>query len=252
MDDITYLRKLIDDSTKIVAFTGAGISTESGIPDFRGPDGIWTKNPEAEKLSNISNFRDNEETRRGYWNQKLEGFATDAVPNEGHKALARLYPDKLIRVITQNIDGLHQASGISESSISELHGSLRYVECMGCGRQIPTEVFAEECAAFKVDPAEYKCFDCKGLFKPGVVMFGEMLPEKAWMFAERAAMSCSLMLVIGSSLTVYPAAGLVEVAQQMGADTVIINNDPTDYDRDATLVIREPIGEVLSQAIPKE
>lgn len=252
MDDITYLRKLIEDSSKIVAFTGAGISTESGIPDFRGPDGIWTKNPEAERLSNISNFAKDEEIRRGYWNQKLEGFASGAEPNEGHKALARLYPDKLMRVITQNIDGLHQASGVPDNTISELHGSMRYVECMGCGRQIPTDTFFADCQNLKLDPATAECFDCGKLFKPGVVMFGEMLPEKAWLYAERAAMSCSLMLVVGSSLTVYPAAGLVEVAQQMGASTVIINRDPTDYDRDATLVIREPIGEVLGQAIPEE
>jgi NAD-dependent deacetylase len=244
------LLKLIDDSKKIVAFTGAGISTDSGIPDFRGPDGIWTKNPRAEAYSTLKNFMGKERIRRLYWSQKLEGFAADAEPNVAHYALAALYdPDKLFRVITQNIDGLHQKSGIDPVSIDELHGTMRHVVCTGCGKKIPTETFFQDCQVLEIEPAKAECFECKKIFKPGVVMFGEQLDSRTWLHAERSAMSCSLMLVLGSSLEVQPAASLVGLAQSMGAKTVIINRDATPYDKHATLVINDSISDVMEKVL---
>lgn len=248
--EITDLRRLISQSTKIVAFTGAGISTDSGIPDFRGPDGIWTKNPEAEKLSTINQFLSSYDKRKGYWDQKLEGFGAGAKPNVAHYALEHIYErGKLTRVITQNIDGLHQAAGIPDIHVDELHGSMRHVECTECHRKVDTETFFAECETFGVHPADYECYNCKGFFKPGVVMFGEMLDGLVWSRAEKAAMGCGLMLVIGSSLQVYPAAGLVEIAVNMGATLVIINRDPTDFDRFAELVIRQPISHTMDAAL---
>ena len=244
--DIAYLRNMIQKSDRIVAFTGAGISTESGIPDFRGPEGLWTKNPEMEKLSNINESIKNPEIRMKSWNAYTNRGFLDAKPNKGHLALKKLFDtNKLRSIITQNVDGLHQKAGIPDVFVDELHGSLTTVKCTGCDWSETLEEIETHSVKENIPIHESICPMCSSNLKPGIIMFGELLSADIWLHAESAAMGCSLMLVLGSSLTVYPAADLVNLASSMGADIVIVNNNVTDFDRHAELIIREPIGNVL-------
>lgn len=243
------LKNLISESDRIVAFTGAGISTESGLPDFRGPQGMWTKDPAAAAMFNITSFKAKERVRAKYWASRL-GMMGTVTPNDGHKALASLHAaGKLTAIVTQNIDGLHQAAGVPDDIVHELHGSLSHVECWACGLRLPMDEFLAVANEPPFTPANYPCPNCRKRFKPGVVLFGDSLDEKVFDAAHDAVRDADLLLVLGSSLTVYPANTIVDFGQDSGITNVIINNDPTDYDQDADLVLRTGIGETLRKAV---
>ncbi len=237
------LAQLIANAASVVAFTGAGISTESGIPDFRGPQGVWTKVDPNEFT--ISNYVSNPEHRRRVWQMRIERSTQTYEPNDGHRALVALEAmGKLDCVITQNIDGLHQHAG--SSTVLELHGSWRTVKCLGCGRVDPAEVAYERVRAGELDP---HCADCAGLLKSGTVSFGESLPEDVIEESFMRAASCDLMLAIGSSLVVYPAAGIPLEAVKAGARLAILNAEPTPMDDLASLVVHDRAGLVLREVV---
>jgi NAD-dependent deacetylase len=240
---VEALARSIADSSSVVAFTGAGISTESGIPDFRGPQGVWTKVDPSEFT--IQNYIANREHRRRVWQMRLERSTQTYQPNDGHRALVDLERmGKLDCVITQNIDGLHQAAG--SDRVLELHGSWLSVKCLSCDRRDPAEVAYQRVRAGEDDP---HCLECGGLLKSATVSFGESLPAEVVDEAFMRASDCDLMIAIGSSLVVYPAAGIPMAAARAGARLVIINHEPTPMDEFAALVIRGGAGEVLRQAV---
>jgi NAD-dependent deacetylase len=240
------IRRLVDllaDAGTIVAFTGAGISTESGIPDFRGPQGLWTTIDPSEFT--IENYVSNAEHRRRVWRMRMERASERYEPNAGHVALAALERmGKLGCVITQNIDGLHQAAG--NTIVLELHGTTHWVKCLGCDARLPNEPVFARIRAGDEDP---HCEDCGGLLKSATVSFGEMLPtdviEEAFMRAENA----DAVLVVGSSLVVYPAAGIPLAAARAGARLAIVNAEPTPMDDIASIVLHGAAGEILTAAI---
>jgi len=236
------------DSRSTVVLTGAGISTESGIPDFRGPNGLWTKNPGAEKAATLQNYLADREVRVRAWRSRVEGgLWTDAEPNAGHLALAELErKGKLDLLITQNIDSLHLKAGNSMERMVEIHGNLREFVCMGCGERGPIERVLERVRAGEDDPP---CRRCGGILKSATISFGQNLVAEDYARSERAASRCELFLAIGTSLTVYPVAYLPEVALRNGARLVIINAQETPYDELAHAVIREPIGQVLPRIV---
>jgi len=236
-------RDLVLDSTTIVALTGAGISTESGIPDFRGPNGVWTRNPKAERLSNIHDYMSDPEVRRLSWQSRLHHSAWLAEPNAGHIALVDLERrGTLHALITQNIDGLHQRAGSAPATVIEVHGTMREVMCMTCGWRGPMQVALDRVRAGEDDP---DCERCGGILKSATISFGQPLVPDVIDRAMRAAARADLLLAVGTSLQVYPAAGLVPVAKSAGARLVIVNAEPTAFDDLADSVLREPIGRVL-------
>jgi NAD-dependent deacetylase len=227
----------------VAVLTGAGISTDSGIPDFRGPSGIWTKNPEAEKLATYQAYMADPELRRRSWRNRLAHPAWTAEPNPAHLALARLARSTIdTRVITQNIDGLHQRAGTPDDRVIELHGTMYGVVCTGCGDRTAMADALDRVRAGEGDPS---CAGCGGILKSATVMFGQALQPGVFERAAVAASGCDLMLAVGSTLTVEPAASLCAIAARAGASLVIVNRDPTPYDAAATAVIREPIGEAV-------
>ena len=226
---------------RIVVLTGAGISTESGIPDFRGPNGIWTKNPEAMRLSNIDEYVRDPELRVRAWQERMHHPAWTAEPNEGHRALAELgRSGRLLALITQNIDGLHQAAGSED--VIELHGTVHLAKCLSCGRRTPMREQLDRVRAGEPDPP---CADCGGIQKSATVSFGEQLDPADLDTAFTAAAGCDLFLAVGTSLTVQPASLLPVDALRAGARVVIVNQGGTPFDHVAEPVIRAPIGEVL-------
>ncbi len=245
MAKVDDLARMIADARRIVAFTGAGISTESGIPDFRSPGGIWTKFKPIE----FSDFIASADARRESWRRK---FASDAVmkaatPNAGHRALARLVEQgRMSAVITQNIDGLHQASGIPDDKVIELHGNATYASCLDCGERYTLDWVRE---IFSLDERLPKCTACGGMIKTATISFGQSMPEDEMERAREVALEADLCITIGSSLVVYPAAGFPIMAKQNGARYVILNRDPTDQDPIADLVINAEIGPTLSRAV---
>jgi len=223
--------------------TGAGISTESGIPDFRGPQGVWTRNPQAEKLSNIHYYMADAEVRKASWKARLEHPAWSAKPNAGHLALAELEQrGKLHALITQNIDELHQMAGNSPEKVIEVHGTVRKVVCMACGMTAPMQKALDRVRAGEDDPP---CRDCGGILKSATISFGQQLVPEVIERAMRAAMEAEVFFAIGTSLQVYPIAGAVEIAKAAGARIVILNAEPTPFDEAADAVFREPIGATL-------
>lgn len=231
--------------TRLAVLTGAGISTDSGIPDFRGPSGIWTKDPAAEKLSSYQAYMADAGLRRRSWQNRLAHPAWAAEPNLAHLALARLARSTIdTRVITQNIDGLHQRAGTPPARVIELHGTMFAVVCATCGDRTHMAAALDRVRAGEDDPP---CAQCGGILKSATVMFGQALDPGVFDRAAAAASHCDLFLVIGSTLTVEPAASLCGIAVQAGASLVIINGDPTPYDAAATAVIRNRIG----QAVPR-
>jgi len=227
----------------VAVLTGAGISTDSGIPDFRGPSGIWTKNPAAEKLSTYQAYMSDPELRRRSWQNRLAHPAWAAEPNPAHLALARLARSAIdTQLITQNIDGLHQRAGTPPARVIELHGTMFGVVCTGCGDR--TEM-ADALVRVRAGEGDPPCTRCGGILKSATVMFGQALEPGVFERAAVAAARCDLMLAIGSTLTVEPAASLCAIAAKAGAGLVIVNRDPTPYDGAATVVIREPIGEAV-------
>ncbi len=230
---------------RVVMLTGAGISTESGIPDFRGPQGVWTKNPLAEKLSNIEYYMSDPEVRKASWRSRLEHPAWEAKPNAGHLALAALERrGKLHALITQNIDGLHQMAGNSPDKVIEVHGTVRQVICMACGVLTPMQAVLDRVRAGEEDPS---CHDCGGILKSATISFGQALVPEVIDRAMNAAAEADLFFAVGTSLQVYPIAGALPAARTAGARIVIVNAQPTPFDEIADAVYREPIGTVLPQ-----
>jgi NAD-dependent deacetylase len=245
MDDIERLRDMIGSAKRIVAFTGAGISTESGIPDFRSPGGIWTRY----KPIYFDDFMASDEMRRESWRRK---FATDetmlkAEPNAGHRALAKLVEQgRMSAIITQNVDGLHQRSGVPDSKVIELHGNATYASCLDCGHRHELEPIKK---AFLGAGKLPLCLKCDGIVKTATISFGQAMPEIPMARAQDETLGCDLFIVLGSSLVVYPAAGFPRIAKRKGAKLVILNRDPTDQDDEADMVIHGEIGPTMSRAV---
>jgi NAD-dependent deacetylase len=241
------VRAWIGAARRVVALTGAGISTESGIPDFRGPQGLWTKNPEAEKQATIQHYVADPEVRRRAWRSRLESPAWTAQPNAGHRALAELERrGKLDTLITQNVDGLHQAAGSSPERVVEVHGTWREVVCLDCGERAPMERALARVRAGEADPP---CRTCGGILKSATISFGQSLVPEVLRRAEVAARGCDLMLAIGTKLSVWPVAGVVPVAKEAGARVVIVNAEPTEMDALADAIFRGSIGDILPRLV---
>jgi len=241
------VRQWVEKAQRIVVLTGAGISTDSGIPDFRGPQGVWTKNPKAEKLSDIRYYMADPEVRKLAWESRLEHTAWKARPNAGHLALAELEKrGKLRALITQNIDELHQAAGNSAEKVIEVHGTMRKVVCMSCGMTAPMQKALDRVRAGEDDPP---CRDCGGILKSATISFGQALVPEVIDAAMRAAQQADLFLSIGTSLQVYPIAGVVPLAREAGAKIVIINGEPTPFDDIADAVFRDPISALLPKLV---
>ncbi|HTS51650.1 MAG TPA: Sir2 family NAD-dependent protein deacetylase [Burkholderiales bacterium] len=239
------LTELIRAASRAVCFTGAGISTESGISDFRSPGGLWSRMPPID----FQDFVGSEEMRREAWRRKLvtDRAMRAAQPNRGHRAVAQLVTHGTCTcVITQNVDGLHQRSGVPEEKIVELHGNSTYAACLGCGLRHELDPIL---AAFEKDETLPRCERCGGIVKTATVSFGQRMPVQAVERAERAALACDLFVVLGSSLVVYPAANLPRMAKLHGARLVIVNREATDQDAIADLVIRAEIGPTLGEAV---
>jgi NAD-dependent deacetylase len=227
----------------VTALTGAGISTDSGIPDFRGPQGIWTRNPAAQRMSDIDSYVADPEVRRQAWRSRRHHPAWSAEPNPAHRALVGLERSGRLRaLVTQNIDELHQRAGSDPALVLELHGTLFVASCLTCADRVP---MADTLARLDRGEDDPHCLRCGGLLKSATVSFGQRLDPRVLAAAAAAAAGCDLLLAVGSSLTVQPAAGLVTVAAEAGARVVIVNADPTPYDDAADAVIREPIGVVV-------
>lgn len=239
------LARLIADARRMVVFTGAGISTESGVPDFRSPGGIWSKM----KPIQFQDFVASEEKRREAWTRAFTGKAgwVGARPNAGHFAVARLVQQgKVTAVITQNVDNLHQDSGVAADRIVELHGNASYATCLECGERHELDELKD--SFLKVGEIPY-CRRCGGLVKTATISFGQQMPAGPMARAEAATLACDLFLVLGSSLVVYPAAGFPLLAKRNGARLAIVNREPTELDAYADLVLHDEIGPALSAAV---
>ena len=242
-NEFATIRGWVDAAQRIVVLTGAGISTDSGIPDFRGPRGVWTLNPKAEKMSDIRYYVSDPEVRRLSWQSRLAHPAWTAAPNAGHRALAALEAQgKLHALITQNIDGLHQRAGVSADKVIEVHGTLHTVMCLGCGWRGPMQQTLDRVRAGEEDP---RCLECKGLLKSDTISFGQQLIPEVIDRAMRVSGEGDLFIAIGSTLQVYPVAAAVPRALDAGARLLIINAEATQFDEVADAVLRAPIGEVL-------
>lgn len=243
MDDLELVRKMVRDAAAVTVLTGAGISTDSGIPDFRGPQGVWTLNPAAERMSSYDDYVRDPEVRRRAWQARKTHPAWTAQPNDGHRALVDLERSgRLLALVTQNIDGLHQRAGSSPEKVIEVHGTIWWVQCLTCGVRTPMAEQLQRVTDEDPDPA---CEQCGGILKSATISFGQRLDNDVLEAAGSAAHDCDLFLAIGSSLAVRPAAGLCDVAIDAGAPLVVINAEPTPYDDLAAEVLRGPIGEIL-------
>jgi len=243
--EIERLAEMVRQAHRVVVFTGAGISTESGIPDFRSPGGLWTKYKPIE----FQDFMASEEMRREAWRRKfaMDDTMKQATPNRGHRAVAQLTTrGKITHVITQNIDGLHQASGVPDEKVIELHGNTTYARCLDCHERYE---LAPIKMAFEKDETLPACTKCDGIVKTATISFGQAMPELEMARAQEAAVSCDLLLAVGSSLVVYPAAGFPIMAKRGGAGLVILNREPTDLDAIADLVINAEIGGTLGTLV---
>jgi NAD-dependent deacetylase len=241
------VRGWIEKAERVVVLTGAGISTDSGIPDFRGPQGLWTKNPKAEKLSDIRYYMSDPEVRRLAWQSRLEHPAWSAKPNAGHRALVELERrGKLHALITQNIDELHQLAGNSPDKVIEVHGTVRQVVCMSCDERAPMERALARVRAGEADPP---CRSCGGILKSATISFGQALVPEVIDRALRAAAEAEVLLAVGSTLQVYPVAGAVPAAKSAGARVVIVNAEPTAMDDLADAVFNDSISEVLPRLL---
>jgi len=237
------LQHLIEKSEKLVFFTGAGISTNSGIPDFRGPKGVWkTATPIY-----FQDFMNSKEKRIESWERKFsnELGIDSANPNSGHLKLAEIMNTRVgTHLITQNVDNLHQDSGIDNSKITELHGNATYAKCLDCSKKYELNLLREDFLTTKEPPV---CSECKGLIKTATISFGQAMPEEEMITAQRVSIKSDLFICLGSSLAVFPAADLPLLAKETGANLVIINNEPTQMDHLSDLVINRDISEVLSE-----
>lgn len=245
-DSVTELRNLLDAAQSLVVFTGAGISTESGIPDFRSPGtGLWTKM----KPIMFQDFIASEDVRQSSWARRFDGERPmeNARPNKGHEAVARLVTRGTCScLITQNVDNLHQNSGIADRHIVELHGNATYASCLSCNQRYELQALEQQ---YREQQRVNPCSGCGGIIKSATVSFGQAMPETEMLRAENATQACDAFMVVGSSLTVHPAAGFPELAKQLGAKLIIVNRDPTPLDSIADLVVHEEIGQALSFAV---
>ncbi len=245
-DDLSiHVKRWIDDAgpAGVAVLTGAGISTDSGIPDFRGPNGVWTRNPKAERASTLSAYLGDPEVRRASWQARLRSPARGAEPNAGHHALVELERRGLLHtLVTQNTDGLHLAAGHDPGRVVEIHGNGREVVCWDCGERAPMERAVARVEAGEDDP---DCRSCGGILKSAAILFEQQLVADDLDRADAAARAAKVLLAVGTTLAVYPAANMVPTAKRAGARIVIVNAEPTDMDRIADAVIREPISDVL-------
>jgi NAD-dependent deacetylase len=246
-ESLTQVAGWLRRAERVVVLTGAGISTESGIPDFRGPQGVWTRDPKAEARADIRYYVSDPRVRRQAWQGRLNHPARDAQPNAGHRALAELdRQGRLLLLVTQNIDGLHLAAGSSPERTVEIHGTMRDYACLDCGARGPMAEALDRVRAGEEDPA---CRECGGILKSATISFGQSLVPAELARAEAAAAACDLFLAVGTSLTVYPVAWLPERAMRAGARLVILNAEPTPLDDRAHAVLRGQIGEVLPELV---
>ena len=247
---IDTVREWLDAAKRVVVLTGAGISTDSGIPDFRGPQGVWTRNPEAERLATLQHYLAEPEVRKRAWRSRLESPAWRAQPNAGHRALVLLERrGQLDTLITQNVDGLHQAAGSSPERVIEIHGTMREVTCLACGERAPMERALERVRAGEEDPA---CRSCGGILKSATISFGQSLVQEDLARAGEAARRSDLMLAVGTKLSVWPIAGVVPAARDAGARVVIVNAEPTEMDELAHAVLRGSISGLLPRIVGSE
>jgi NAD-dependent deacetylase len=234
---------LVDAAERVLVLTGAGISTDSGIPDYRGPQGVWTKNPAAEKMATLEHYLSDPEIRKRSWRSRLDTPIFRAEPNDGHRAIVELEKrGKLHALVTQNVDGLHLKAGTSPEMLVEIHGHVRDVVCWTCGERAPMEKALDRVRAGEEDPP---CRTCGGILKSATISFGQQLERADLLRMEHAAMTCDLVLAVGSTLSVWPAAGAVPTALRQGAKLVIVNLERTEFDADAEVVLRASISEVL-------
>jgi NAD-dependent deacetylase len=244
---IDTVTKWIDEAQRVVVLTGAGISTDSGIPDFRGPQGVWTKNPEAEKMATLQHYVADRAVRKKAWRYRMENKMWLREPNPGHLACLRLEQrEKLLMLVTQNVDGLHLKAGTSPGRLVEIHGTMREVVCLDCGERAPIERALARVEQGEEDPP---CRSCGGILKTATISFGQGLVQKDMERAQQAARACDLMLAVGSTLSVYPIAGIVPVAKEQGAPVVIVNAEPTAMDGLADAVLRGSISAILPQIV---
>jgi NAD-dependent deacetylase len=251
VDDLMALadevRSWIDAAERVVVLAGAGISTDSGIADFRGPNGLWTRNPEAEKRATLQYYMSDPQVRRDSWRYRLEHPTWSAEPNAGHRALVTLEErGKLDTLVTQNIDGLHHAAGSSPGKVVEVHGTMREVVCMSCGERAPMERALERVRAGEDDP---DCRTCGGILKAATISFGQNLVAEDLRRAGDAARRCDVLLAVGSTLSVYPVADMVPVARMAGARVVIVNGSETAMDHYADAVLRGSISDLLPHIV---
>jgi NAD-dependent deacetylase len=234
-------------ASQVSVLSGAGISTESGIPDFRGPQGVWTRNPAAQAMFTLDNYLADPAVRELAWRNRLAHPAWEARPNAGHRALVVLERSGRLRaIVTQNIDGLHQRAGNDPARVIEIHGTLFDVDCLSCGRSTSMRDNLDRVEAGEADPA---CLVCGGIQKAATISFGQALKVDVLRAAQRAAQQCDVLLAVGTTLQVQPAARLAEIAVAAGARLVIVNRDPTPYDDLASALLREPIGETLPRLV---
>jgi NAD-dependent deacetylase len=240
---VEQVRAWIAAARRVVVLTGAGISTDSGIADFRGPQGVWTTNPAAETQSTLQHYLADAQVRRAAWRSRAAHPAWQARPNRGHLALMELERrGQLHALITQNIDELHRQAGHDPARIIEVHGTMHRAMCWGCGQRTPMQAALERVQAGEPDPA---CLACGGILKSDTISFGQALVPEVIARAMAAAGEADLLLAVGSTLQVYPVAGVVPAAKEAGARVVIVNNQPTPMDTLADAVLRGPIGELL-------
>lgn len=241
-DGFDQAAELMSSASRITVLTGAGVSTDSGIPDFRGPNGLWTNNPNAQALSDIDTYMGDINVRREVWLQRRAAKVWEAEPNDAHRALAALdTTGRLDAVITQNIDGLHQAAGLPDHKVIEVHGTMLRVMCMNCGLRTPSATVM----ARLDEESDPRCVSCGGIQKSDTISFGQRLDPDTIERATQAARESDLFIAVGTSLTVHPVAGLCDVAMMARANLVVVNAERTPYDDYAAAVLRQPIGEVL-------
>lgn len=244
---VVEAHELVRKARAIAVLSGAGISTDSGIPDFRGPQGVWTKNPAAEKQANLANWMSDPQMRRDAWRNRLENPRPEPQPNAGHLALVELERQgRLHTLVTQNVDGLHLAAGHSREKVVEVHGTIREAMCMSCGDRMTMEAAIDRVRNGEDDLA---CYDCGGIIKSATISFGQSLEPESLIRAEIAAQACDLLLAVGTTLTVFPINEMAPLAVASGAKLVVVNGEETAYDHLADAVVRAPISKVLPQMV---
>ena len=247
--DLDTVASWLRDASNVMVLTGAGISTDSGIPDFRGPNGVWTKNPEAEKTATLQYYMSDPDIRRRSWQNRLRSEIWDAQPNNAHRALVELERKGALHfLVTQNVDGLHLLAGQSPEILVEIHGNARAVKCMSCGWRGPMDETLERVRAGEEDPP---CLFCGGIIKSATISFGENLVPDDLERAQDAATRADVFLALGTSLGVYPAAALPEIAVRNGARLIIVNAEETPFDQVADAVVREQLARALPAMVAK-